>query len=202
MSYKIISANRTKENINDTISEIFVDGFFRWLKYFSKDKEKLKRAFAHMFNLEVFYAAMDGETVAGIAVLNDGTSPTVILNRKELQKHLGFVMGGITYKMLTREFVEKQYPFALKEREASIEFVATALPYRGKGVASAIIENFTKQPQYDSYVLEVADTNENAVQLYEKLGFHEFMRIEEKYKKQSGLNFYLYMRCEKEGDYR
>lgn len=197
MNYEIICANKAGQNIQASISEIFVEGFYQWLKFFSKDKAKLKRAFAHMFNLDVFYVAMEAKTVTGIAVLNNGMQPTIKLNKKELQKHIGFIRGGIAYKVLTREFVEKQYPFILKEREASVEFVTTAEAYRSKGVASTLMKYFIEQPQFDNYVLEVADTNENALKLYEKLGFREFMRIEEKHKKQSGLNFYIYMNHKK-----
>ena len=199
MKYRIIRADETTEDINYSISKIFVEGFYQWLRFFSKDREKLCRAFTHMFCRDVFYVTMDGNVVAGIAGLNDGTRPTVILQKKELQKHLGWLMGTICYHALKNEFMDKKYPFLFNEREASVEFVATAPAYRGKGIASAIIGYFLVQPQYDSFVLEVADTNENAVRLYEKLGFKEFLRVEEKNKKQSGVNFLIYMRCAKEG---
>ena len=34
--------------IRNEISSIFVDGFYKWIKFFSKDKEALKKAFAHI----------------------------------------------------------------------------------------------------------------------------------------------------------
>jgi ribosomal protein S18 acetylase RimI-like enzyme len=43
-------------------------------------------------------------------------------------------------------------------------------------------------------VLEVADTNLNAVNLYTKLGFKEFKRVEEKHSKASGINYLVYMK--------
>ncbi len=51
---KIIRSNEFDNDTKTKISEIFVDVFFQWLKYFSKDKDKLTRAFSHMFNLDVF----------------------------------------------------------------------------------------------------------------------------------------------------
>lgn len=198
MNISIIRADKAPQNINTSISEVFVEGFYQWLYFFSKDKEKLCRAFAHMFCPDIFYVAMDGGTVAGIAGLNDGKSHTVVLQKKELQRHLGRIMGMICYRALKSEFMEKKYPFEFRAREASVEFVATAPGYRGKGIATAIIEHLLAQSQYDSFVLEVADTNENAVQLYKKIGFREFMRIEEQHKKQSGVNFLIYMRHERQ----
>lgn len=193
----VILASTLDNNARAAISDIFVDGFYQWLKYFSKDKQKLSRAFAHMFNFDVFYVATLDGNIAGIAALNDGTSSTVKLNKKEIQKHLGFFMGWFAYKMLKHEFMDKQYPFDMTPGVGYVEFVATAPAYRGKGAATAIIEHFFSLPQFSEYILEVADTNENAVRLYEKLGFCEFKRVEMKNKKQSGVNFLVYMRYEK-----
>jgi ribosomal protein S18 acetylase RimI-like enzyme len=74
-----------------------------------------------------------------------------------------------------REF--QKPPIEIGDKIASVEFVATASKFRGKGVASAIMNYLFTFPQYNEYVLEVADTNTNAVKLYEKLGYKEFKRI-------------------------
>lgn len=191
---EIIRASELGNDAKMKISKIFVDGFFQWLKYFSKDKEKLTKAFSHMFNLEVFYVAvMDGE-IAGITACTDGKVPSVHLEGKEFKKHLGFFMGTIAYSMLKREFEEKQYPFKIKKGMCMVEFVATSINFRGQGVATAITNYIFDSTPYDVYVLEVADTNENAVKLYEKLGYTEFTRIKEKHSKQSGVNYLVYMK--------
>ena len=49
------------------ISSIFVDGFYQWLKYFTKNKMKLIKAFAHMFVSNAFYVAVENEKVLAIA---------------------------------------------------------------------------------------------------------------------------------------
>jgi ribosomal protein S18 acetylase RimI-like enzyme len=64
----------------------------------------------------------------------------------------------------------------------------------GKGVAYGIINEIIKQTQYEEYILEVADTNCNAVKLYEKIGFMEFKRVKYKYKRQSEINNLIYMK--------
>jgi hypothetical protein len=51
---EIKRASEAGEGVRKKISDIFVDGFIQWLQYFSKDTEKLSRAFAHMFVLEDF----------------------------------------------------------------------------------------------------------------------------------------------------
>lgn len=194
---KIICTNKIEYDPRQQISEIIVDGFYQWLKYFSKDKTELTNAFAHMFNLNVFYAALIEDKIAGVAALNNGTQPTINLSKCELQKHLGRFRGFIAYKILKYEFVDKKYPFEMNSGTGYVEFVATSPQYRGKGVASSIITHFFGFSDYTEFILEVADTNVNAVRLYEKLDFKEFMRVEMKNKKQSGINHLLYMRFNK-----
>lgn len=181
--------------VNREISEIFVDGFGHWLTWFSRDKQKLAAAFEHMFVPEVFYVARIGGDVAGIAACTDAGTSSVKLNAKELRRHLGRIKGTFAGMVLTREF--EKPPMKTGDRIASVEFVATAARYRGKGVATAILEHFFSLPQYGEYVLEVADTNTNAVKLYEKLGYREFHRILQKNSKRSGVNALIYMSCVK-----
>lgn len=56
----------TKE-IKPQISQIFVEGFYQWLRFFSKDKVKLTNAFAHMFNTDCFFIAAENGSVTGIS---------------------------------------------------------------------------------------------------------------------------------------
>lgn len=194
---KIFSANDFDESINEKMSYIFVEGFYQWLKFFSIDKDRLFRAFRHMFNRDVFYVAKIDGQIAGIAALNSNITKTVQLNQKEFYKHLGALKGFFAYKILKHEFEDKRYPFTIKPGMACVEFIATSLDFRNKGVASALITHFFSLPQYSEYVLEVADTNVTAIKLYKKLGFREFKRVEMKNRKQSGVNFLLYMNYEK-----
>ncbi|MDR1539747.1 MAG: GNAT family N-acetyltransferase [Clostridiales bacterium] len=96
--------------------------------------------------------------------------------------------------MLKIHLQEHSYPFTLAKQSGSIEFVATSPVYRRKGVAFSLIEHILQTCDYGEYVLEVADTNNAAMRLYEHLGFREFQRAPEKHPKRSGLNFYVYMK--------
>lgn len=176
------------------ISQIFVDGFYPWLRFYSKDKGKLTRAFAHMFNLENFFMAVINEEIAGIAACTDGAMRSVYLNPDELKKHLGFFMGSIASITLKKEFEQKKYPFKMEKGMGLIEFVATSVMYRNKGVASAIMHYIFESTPYREYVLEVADTNTNAIKLYQKLGYKEFTRIRTKHGMMSGIYEWIYMK--------
>lgn len=183
-----------ENGIQSEISSVFVDGFHQWLKFFSKDKHKLSKALAHMFNLDVFFVAMDGNRVAAITACTDGNTPCVRLQKQPLRRHLGIIMGTITYTILKKQFEEKPYPFKISNGMGTIEFVATAPNHRGAGVGTALITHILSVMPYSEYVLEVADTNTSALKLYAKLGFSEFMRVKEKHSKQSGVNFLVYMK--------
>lgn len=191
---KIIKLVDAPRDLRPDVSRIFVAGFYKWLKFFSKDRDRLTRAFTHVFNQNVFYAAVEDDAVLGIAACTDGHTPSVKLNQHELRHHLGFVMGTIAYRVLKKEFEEKPYPFKIEKGMGTIEFVATANKYRGRGVATTLIKELHQQTPFNTYVLEVADNNLPAVKLYEKLGYKVFKKVAEPHSKQSGFDFYLYMK--------
>ena len=171
---------------------IFSDGFYQWLRYFSKDKERLSRAFAHTFDLSCFYVATHGNEIMGFVACVERKPPPIQLDRKTLRRELGFVAGSIAYLALTKYMVEMPYPFDMPQNAGSIEFVATAPGHKGKGVASGLIAHTMDTLPYGEYVLEVAETNTTAVRLYERLGFKVFQS--KPAPKQSGVGNFLYMR--------
>lgn len=188
-------ADKAGFDLRPQLSYIFVEGFYSWIQHFHKDKEKLKEVFTHIFNLKFFYVAMDGQTVASMVACTHGHTP-INLDRKIFTKILGLIKGNFTYFMLKRHMVRNAYPFSLSPKTGTIEFVATAPEYRQKGLAEKLIKFTMEQNPYNSYVLEVADTNTNAFKLYEKMGFVEMKRIAAPNPKRSGVNNYLYMRKE------
>lgn len=194
---QIIRANELGGSARKSISDIFVAGFMQWLKYFSKDAEKLSRAFAHMFVLDAFYVATIDGNIAGIAACTDGKTPPVHIHASEFRRHLGLIKGSIAAAVLKKELENHAYPFPVEPGTGSVEFVATGTNHRGKGVASGIIRHILANAPYRNFILEVADTNVNAVRIYEKLGFTEFFRVAHKNSKQSGVNYLVYMRREK-----
>jgi ribosomal protein S18 acetylase RimI-like enzyme len=187
--FTILKADKIDLDVRMQMSGIFAEGFSQWLGYFSKDKNKIAKAFAHMFVLDQFYVAIVNDKVAGMTACTDGKTLSVRLNKKELRKHLGFFKGSMAGIFLKKEFEApyKKFP----PNTGSIEFVGTAQEFRGQGVASQIIQYIIENTPYDDYVIEeVADTNTPAMRLYKKLGFEEYKRkpIPEKIAKKNGIN--------------
>ena len=81
-------------------------------------------------------------------------------------------MAGI---FLKKEFETSNKNFPPNTR--FIEFVGTAPKFRGRGLASHIIQHIIENKPSNEYVIEeVADMNTPAMRLYEKLGFEEYRR--------------------------
>jgi ribosomal protein S18 acetylase RimI-like enzyme len=177
---------------------IFAVGFYQWLRYFSKDVDRLAGACAHMFELEAFRLAVDdGGAVIGMAACTDGRTPAVRIDPAAMRRHLGLARGAVAAKVLRENLEDHPYPFELKPGCGSIEFVATAAESRGQGVATEVLSHIMANAGYDSYVLEVADTNTTAVRVYERLGFREIHRVPAPNPKRSGINHLLYLEADR-----
>lgn len=177
------------------MSVVFAEGFTQWLGFFSTDKGKIARAFAHMFVLDQFYVAAAGSQIAGMVACTDCKTSSVKLNPRELRKHLGLIKGSIAGMVLKKEF---ERPFTNPPPQTgSIEFVGTASEFRGQGVASQIIRYIIENTPYQQYLIkEVADTNTPAMRLYEKLGFIEYQRtpVAPRTARKIGINHFVSLR--------
>ena len=192
---ELVKASNTPFDPRGQMADIFAEGFYdQGLKFLSRDKARLARALAHMFILEGFYLAVEGETVLGIVGAAQKKPPPIKLDKGILVRELGFFRGRLAFWGLNRFCVNHPYPFVMDEKTASIEFVATSPAHRGKGVASQLVAHVMADFGFDHYVLEVIDTNPGAISVYEKLGFREFMRKPSPAPKRSGFNYFIYMR--------
>ncbi|RJX37946.1 GNAT family N-acetyltransferase [Paenibacillus pinisoli] len=193
--FTIIRADQARAEVRPQMADIFADGFTQWLGFFSKDKRQIARAFAHIFVESQFYLAMSGDKVAAMAACTDGTELSVRLSGKQLIKHLGLYKGMLAVLFLKREF---QVPFHNPDgTKISLEFVGTALEYRGQGAASQVIKHILEYKAYKECLIEeVADTNIPAIRLYEKLGFQEYKRkaLPKKLAAQNGINHLVSMK--------
>jgi ribosomal protein S18 acetylase RimI-like enzyme len=187
-------AKDLNENIKEKISELFVEAFGRDLKIISNDTGKLIKAFSHMFVLDYFYVGIIDNEIAGMMVCVDKEHYCIKSDRKILVKNLGLIKGLLA-NMIFKKYFNKypKYPVETDEETGSIEFVATNKKYRKKGIATTIMEYIFSLNMYEKYILEVADTNERAYNLYKKLGYREIYKIKQKFSKMIGINYLVYM---------
>jgi ribosomal protein S18 acetylase RimI-like enzyme len=197
-AFTIIRADVIGSVARTQMAEIFAEGFTQWLGYFSTDKQKIAAAFAHMFVLDQFYLAMADNKIAGMAACTDCATLSVRLNIKDLRKHLGFIKGSIAWVVLKKEF-EKSFTNPPPET-GCIEFVGTAPEFRGQGAASQLIYHILENtPNYDYLIMEVADTNIPAMNLYKKIGFEEYHRtqVPQNRARKIGINYLVALKLRK-----
>lgn len=190
----IVSGNEISTADKIVISRIFASSFYQWFEYFSKDIDELALAFENSFVLDKFYFIKEINVICGMTACNDGNSSSIKLVKKDLIENLGFVKGNIANIVLKKELEKHTYPFEITKNTMFIEYVAVDSNFRNKGVASKLISHIITNTNCNEFILEVADTNVAAVNLYKKIGFVEFLSIPHKHSKQSGINNMLYMK--------
>jgi ribosomal protein S18 acetylase RimI-like enzyme len=157
------------DDIRESLSKVYVNAFYDdVLKYFSKDKDKLKKVFACGFLLEYFHVAIKDNEIVGMVACMDKRGICLKYNIKTLVKYLGIFRGLLTNYSLN-QFI-KGFP-KLDEKTALIEYLATDTKHQRTGVASALVKSLFTLPEYKNYLLEVIGTNTKAINLYKKLGF-------------------------------
>ena len=112
-----------------------------------------------------------------------------------MKKHFGFIKGIIGTFVLKEEF-EKQLEYPITT--GYIEDIAVRKKYCKQGIATTMLQESMLLTNYQNFVLNITNINNNAIKCYKSIGFEEFKCISEKHGKQKGLNERIFMRyCRK-----
>lgn len=190
---EVMRGDELGEGYRRGIAEVFVEGFGEDLEYFAKDPAKLAEAIEHMLVLERFHVALIDGRPAALASLTEGGQEAIDHDARVLRGHLGLVKGTIADRVFRKHF-QGNAP-APNQGRAEIGFVASARRFRGQGAAKAVLNHLLALPAYDEYTLEdIKDTNEPALRLYERVGFHEYKRRGVNHARWSGFHAYVSMK--------
>ena len=170
---EIKSAKDVNGNIQEKISKLYVEAFGKDMDAISKKPEKLVKALSHMFIVDDFYVCIIDNEVVGMAACANREAYSIKHDKKVLIKELGLIKGLVANMILKKAFTFPKYSMEIDSKTGSIENVATNSNYRKKGIATSLMEYIFALNMYEKYILEVLDTNENAIKLYKKLGFKE-----------------------------
>jgi len=182
-------------DIRRQICHVFVEGFYWQLKMLEDDKPTLRAAFEHMFDLSKFYIAEEDGVVASVCCIRGGGEAAVALDATIFRKHMGFFTGSIAFWVLNKNIVKKVFPVDIPQNYGVIDMVSVNPAYAGRGVTKALLTDAMKKSPYDGFILEVLGNNENAIKLYEKLGFTTICRV--KGPMFSGAKQIMYMKYDK-----
>lgn len=188
---RIIKANKCyiKE-----MSKLFVDSFYDVFKSFTSDKNRLVKAFRHIFILDKFYIVLKNEELIGMGAVSKGDS-TIKFNKFKLCFYFGLKKGKRIHKYLKTILEEKDYAFEMDELCGLIEYLIIKESYRKMGIGFTLINHIIYDNKYVRYIAKVGNNNYNTLRLLEKIDFEEFDResATRKEKEEIGVDYYLYM---------
>ena len=193
---KIVRANRLNKNIKVNLSKLFVDSFYSYFAFIN-NKEKLYKAFKHIFDLNNFYVVLLDDEVIGMGACCDGES-SIKFNKSILCLSLGIKDGKRIYDYLKVIFEDRDYSFDIDKECGMIEFVAVKEMYRNKKIGYTLINHMMCDNGYKRYLAKVGDNNHSARKVLENIGCEVFDEESAtgKEKEEIGINNYLYMICE------
>lgn len=170
---QVVRANKLNNGIRKDISKLFVSSFYDMFSSFCNDKNKLERAFNHIFDLSLFYVVLLDKEVIGIGACSDGSS-SIHFNKFKLCRYLGFKRGNNMYKYLKSVLEDKNYEFDIDSECGLIEYVAVNTKYLNSNVGYTLVNHIMHDNKYIRYLAKVANNNYRGIGLFEKIGFEEF----------------------------
>ncbi len=187
----MIHIRNAKEIDRNSVALCIAEGFEKDFSILCKDNQKVANAIATGLKIDRFYIAEVNGDIAGVMAISDCNGRAAGVNKKSLKKHFGLFKGFIGALVLKEEFEgQLEYPITT----GYIEFVAVRKKYRKQGIATTMLKESMLLTNYQDFVLDVTDINNNAIRCYTNIGFKEFERVPEKHGKQKGFSEKIFMR--------
>lgn len=152
--------------------ELFIDGFGHLFSFF-KDKKIMKEFFLGSMDFSMVYVTLYDNNIAGFIGISNNKKRPVSFDIEKFKHLFGKFLGTIIQKPIST-VMEK--PVVHGDKDLYIEYLVTDKNYRGKGIATKLIEFVCNELGYDEFYIEVLSKNINAKKIYEHLGFVEFKR--------------------------
>lgn len=140
-------------------------------KRISKKKNTLNDFFMSLFDFDLSYAAVVDTRVVGFLAISNGKERSLKFDKPKCIELFGKLMGTITYYEMM--FILGR-PNLDSETDVGIDYLATDKLYRGRGIASKLIEYACATLCYKECFIDVDTNNIVAKRLYEYLGFKEY----------------------------
>lgn len=148
---------------------VFIDGFYSiYAKAVSKDKTLLKELFIDAFDYDMVYVCLYEGRAVGFLGLGNSHKRCVALSKETCKRLLGNFKGAMIYMQMGGMLHEITVHGI---NEGYIDYLTTDDNYRGKGIATRLIQYACDTLSYESYTLDVLSKNTTAKRLYEHLGF-------------------------------
>lgn len=153
---------------------LFVDCFYDMYSSITKEKDILEKLFLSAFDFSLVYVAINNDKVVGFMGVANNKSRTMHFDKIKCIELFGRIKGYIVFKQLGF-LLEK--PNVKMDKDLCIDYLATDRDFRGKGIATQLIDYAGKELGYETCYIEVLSNNTTAIRLYEHTGFIEYKRI-------------------------
>ncbi len=123
--------------------------------------------FAETLNHDAVFAAIDGDTLLGIAAVKTGNHGFSTARFSDLLRHYG---PTALFRLIPLAMIERRAPDGILQMDG----ICVSEKARGRGIGRALFAalfDYAKREGYRGVTLDVIDENPRAKALYEKLGF-------------------------------
>lgn len=175
----------------DGIVHCIYHGFSNHFKHFNESERAIKNMLLKVIKLDQFKVAIDDGRVIACCGVGKGGNRLFRRDKSIFRHEFGFVKGIIVEKVIY-QILGKVYD--VDPTCGYLEYVAILDNYRRQGIMTQLLNWTFEQNEYPCFMLDVASNNEKAIRLYEKLGFVETHRIKEKFAKQAGFKYTIFMK--------
>ncbi|NLC16736.1 MAG: hypothetical protein GX756_02540 [Clostridiales bacterium] len=178
----IVKSAAELENIREDLANIFVannENKFGFL-YNEKTKEAkiqqikqaLINAFSHMFELDCFYVALEGDQPIGMLGISSNQKRAMNLQLQELKKFLKGKAKACYQRFKHISFPISHYP----DDTAFLEPIEILDEFKGQDAEEELVNNVVSLTPFKVYIAEVFDFQEELMKIYKKCGFVEIER--------------------------
>lgn len=172
-SINIVKLSELDDEYKAKAVHLFVDSFYNMYTSLTNDKNVLYELFLYSLDFSLVYVAMYDNSLAGFMGIANNKKRTMHFDKIKCMELFGQLKGFIICKQLGY-ILER--PNVINNYDICIDYLATDRNYRGKGIATKLIEYACNELGYDECYLEVLTKNITAKRLYEHTGFKEYKR--------------------------
>lgn len=166
--YTITRLDKLDKSYREQVMSIFAESFVDLLNPMCKGRSMQIEIFEPCLEADMFYICLDGDQVAGFLALSDDQRRTFDIEKSRLLEIFGPIKGKFK-KFRMSLLIGK--PEVERPEDGYIDFVATNPAYRGKGIATKLIDYVGNHAGVTSLTLDVVSNNIDAIRLYNQLGF-------------------------------
>lgn len=166
----VVTMDTLTDDQKDKVKEIFVGSYYKEMKVLSPKKENLLRGFTHVLREEAIHVAMLDDEPVAMAGCSTNKRRSMQAHKKDFLANFGIVMGPFGTACFKKEF---ETPLQITDDTLYFECVATAEAHRRKGIATEMLSELIRTLPYQTFSLDVYNTNDCAKRIYERIGFKE-----------------------------